>query len=66
MLDEMIDFGQSYDDALTYDCNVWHVDDAIEGLYVETRQMMYIDYVILFQLINELIQCQNYYQTLDI
>ena len=56
MLDEMIDFGNSYD-ALTYDCDVWHVDDAIEGLYVETHQIMYIHYVILFQLINELMQC---------
>ena len=62
MLDEMIDFGRSYD-ALTYDWDVWHVDDAIEGLYVETRQIMYIDYVILFQLINELMQCD---ETLDI
>ena len=58
MLDEMIDFGKSYDAH----CDVWHVNDAIVGLYVETHQIMYIDYVILFQLINELIQCQNYYQ----
>ena len=55
LLDEMIDFGRSYD-ALTYDCDVWHVDDAIEGLYLETHKTMYNDYVILFQLINEVMQ----------
>ena len=27
-MDEMIDFCHSYD-ALTYDCDVWHFDDAI-------------------------------------
>ena len=56
MLDEMIDFGNSYD-ALTYDCDVWHANDTIVGLYVETHQIMNIDYVILFRLINELMQC---------
>ena len=52
----MINFGQSYD-ALTYDCAVWHVDDAIKGLHVELQQIMYNDYVILFLSINELIEC---------
>ena len=51
----MINFGQSYD-ALTYDCAVWHVDDAIKGLHVEHQQIMYNDYVIIFQLINKSIE----------
>ena len=51
----MINFGQSYD-ALTYDCAVWHVDDAIKGLHVEHHPIIYNDYIILFLSIDESIE----------